>query len=121
MKYLKFNERPSIEPTRLEAIAWFYKDCSIYLNAETEEVTVTDFGEDKRPEDWKEPTEEDIVEVYETMLQEWKTEWPIIAHNNAVVSSNINNLLFKLFNDIESDIIPGKDGEFYSFLKQNLK
>jgi len=121
MKYLVYGERPAIEPHRNEAISWFYKGCSFYQDYETGEVIVTDFGEDKRPEDWKKPTEEDIDAVYAEMIYEWENEWPIVSHNQSFLTLKSNNILLKLFNDMESGIVPGKNGEFYSYLKENLK
>lgn len=117
MKYLIFGERPNIEPSRPEALGWFYREFSHYLNPETLEVTVID----TLPEDWKHPTEEDIDAVYTEMLSEWENEWPSMIHNQSFLTSKSNDIFLKLFNDMESGIVPGKNGEFYSYLKENLK
>ena len=114
-RYLS-EDRPPVAPDRLEAVVHLRPNTSWWADVGGNPVFVKPNGD--VDEDIIPPTPEEIDEIHSIMLEEWKEEEKRIQLRNLL--GNITKSEWYLWKDIDNNIIPGKEGKFYSLIKSIL-
>jgi len=114
-KYLA-EGRPPIAPTILETVSYLRPGKSWWADVGEKPVFVKSDG--TVDEEVICPSQEEMEEILSLMLEEWKIEEERIQLR--ILLNGIREIDWWLWEDINSDIIPGKDGKFYQNIKSVL-
>lgn len=114
-RYLSEN-RPPVKPDRLEAVTFLRPGTSWWADVSGNPVFVKPDG--SVDENVVKPSDEEIDEIYNVMLEEWAIEESKINVRNYL--NNITKTEWLLWKDIDEEYIPGKEGNFYNEIKDKL-
>lgn len=122
MRYLQ-KYRPPVPPTRAEAIQYFLPDKTIWIDIEgvvrvasTESVEPHSASGDQNFVEPELPSDEEIDGVFNQMMEEWKIEEKRMDLRSKL--PHFQETLWSLWKDIDAGIIPGKEGQFYTSIKE---
>lgn len=115
MKYLSWD-RPPVEPNIADLIRYFRPGHSYWTDVAGNVIFM--HGDGSRNEDIQLPPQEEMDAVLELMNEEWEVEKKRIEVRQKLPQTRI--LLWNLWKDIDSGIIPGKGGSFHQSIMDGI-
>jgi len=107
------KHRPPIAPDRLEAVTFLRPGKSWWCDIGGKPIFTNADG--SVDEEVIPPTDEEIDHIHSLMLEEWKIEEKRIYLRQLL--DNLSEKEWWMWQDIDADIIPGKEGKFYTEIK----
>lgn len=115
MKYLP-QDRPEIEPGFPDLMRYFFPGQSYWTDVEGTIIFMNSDG--TRNEDIQMPPKEEWDAILELMNQEWEVEKKRIELRKKLPKKDL--MLWNLWKDIDSEVIPGKGGVFHQSILNEI-
>ena len=116
-KYLE-KDRPPIPPTIADAVNYLRPNTSWHM---PEGGVPVFYHNDNRTvnENIIPPDQKELEEILDKMIEEWDVEKQRIELRNSYLEG-IKEHQWRLWQDIDAGIIPGKEGKFYTHIKNAI-